>query len=253
MKERRLIMGTPVTVEIINADLPAFHPVFDYFSAVDERFSTYKATSEVSQINRGALPHSAYSPEMQEVLRLAGETKQATGGYFDVYTPEGALDPSGIVKGWAVNNAAKLIRAQGHVDFWVDAGGDIQTGGKNVEGKEWSAGIRSPFNENEVVKIVYPRGHGVATSGTYIRGEHIWNPHTRKSVATEIVSLTVIGPDVYEADRFATAAFAMGNEGIRFIESLPGFEGYAIDKHGTATMTGGFSSYTDIPGARVSL
>lgn len=243
MKETRLIMGTPVTVEIVGGDAAALAIAFDYFRAVDERFSTYKTTSEVSRINQGVHSHSAYSPEMREVLELAGATKQATGGYFDIYTPEGTLDPSGLVKGWAVNNAAKLIRANGHENFWVDAGGDIQTGGKNTQEKEWSVGVRNPFNEKEIIKVIYPLGHGVATSGTYIRGQHIWNPHARGPVSSDIVSLTVIGPDVYEADRYATAAFAMGADGIQFIESLPGFEGYAIDKNGRATMTSGFAAY----------
>lgn len=244
MKASRLIMGMPVTVEIIGGDLSALNIAFDYFHAVDERFSPYKQTSEVSRINAGERSHAAYSPEMREVLELAEATKQATKGYFDIYTPEGALDPSGLVKGWAIQNAAKLICAKGHKNFWVDAGGDIQTGGTNEKGEEWSAGIRNPFNEEEIVKVVYPRGAGVATSGTYIRGSHIWDPHTGNPVSSDIVSLTVVGPDVYEADRFATAAFAMGPDGIQFIESLPGFEGYAIDKNRQATMTSGFPAYT---------
>ena len=53
-------------------------------------------------------------------------------------------------------------------------------------------------------------------------------------------SLTVIGPNVYEADRFATAAFAMGREGLRFIEEQPGLEGYMIDRSGMASYTSGF-------------
>jgi thiamine biosynthesis lipoprotein len=116
--------------------------------------------------------------------------------------------------------------------------------GKNTEGGEWSVGIRNPFNIHEVVKVVYPRGRGIATSGSYIRGDHIYNPHKPEEKIKEIVSITVIGPDVLEADRFATAAFAMGKDGIGFIERLEGFEGYAIDAHGIATMTSGFEAYT---------
>ena len=246
MKETRLIMGMPVTVEVVGGDVSALDIAFNYFRSVDERFSTYKTTSEVSRINAGEHSHSQYSPEMGEVLQLAEATKQATGGYFDVYTPEGSLDPSGLVKGWAINNAAKLIRAAGHGNFWVDAGGDIQTSGKNDRNEEWSVGIKNPFNGSEVVKVIYPRSKGIATSGSYIRGSHIWDPHTGKPVSSDVVSLTVIGPDVYEADRFATAAFAMGPEGIQFIESLPGFEGYSIDTKGQATMTSGFVAYTTV-------
>ncbi len=54
----------------------------------------------------------------------------------------------------------------------------------------------------------------------------------------------MIGPNVYEADRFATAAFAMGRTGISFLENMPNFEGYMIDSEGRATMTSGFANYT---------
>jgi len=91
---------------------------------------------------------------------------------------------------------------------------------------------------------VYTKGKGIATSGSYLRGQHIYNPHTPQEKLLEIVSLTVIGENVLEADRFATAAFAMGRDGINFIEQLPGFEGYAIDKNGLATMTSNFELYT---------
>jgi thiamine biosynthesis lipoprotein len=83
----------------------------------------------------------------------------------------------------------------------------------------------------------------VATSGTYERGKHIYNPKTGKTAESDIASISIIGPNVYEADRFATAAFAMGREGINFIASLLGFEGMMIDNDGVATMTDGFEKY----------
>ena len=246
VKETRLIMGMPVTVEIVDAEKGTLDGVFDYFIAVDERFSTYTPTSEISRINRGELPPNECSEEMREVLELAEGTKRETNGYFDIRTPEGTLDPSGLVKGWAINNAANLIRKNGYKNFWVDAGGDIQTAGMNAAGTPWSVGIRNPFKMREIVKVVYPQGSGVATSGTYIRGAHIYDPHSKKPAPSDFVSLTVIGPDVYEADRFATAAFAMGKNGILYIENMPGFEGYAIDGDGKATMTSGFERYTSV-------
>ena len=157
--------------------------------------------------------------------------------------PAGTLDPSGIVKGWAIRNAAALVADTGARDFFIDAGGDIQSSGKNAEGKDWSVGIRNPFDEAQIIKVVRPRGKGVATSGTYVRGQHIYDPHARGTLITDIVSLTVIGPDVLEADRFATAAFAMGKAGIGFIEQTPGLEGYVVDPNGRATLTSGFGAY----------
>src|SRR5581483_4257306 len=207
MREVRDIMGMPVFVEIIGAEPPARARVFDYFSAIDERFSTYKNGSEISRINRGEIAPSDYSEEMQEVLRLSAETKEKTYGYFDIQTPDGALDPSGLVKGWAIQHAAELVRGEGFSDFYIEAGGDIQTSGHNSSGGEWTIGIKHPFDQSQIVKVIAPRGKGVATSGSYIRGAHIYDPHTKKPAPKAIVSLTVIGPNVYEADRFATAAF----------------------------------------------
>ena len=240
MKETRLIMGMPITVEIADskagqADLDA---VFDYFTEVDERFSTYKAGSEISRINRGELQERGYSPDMREVLKLSEETKRATGGYFDIRKPDGSLDPSGLVKGWAIRRAAELLAQRGFWQFFVDAGGDIE-----ARGKSWKVGIKNPFEQDKIVKTVIVKNAGIATSGSYIRGAHIYNPHAPEAPLEEIVSLTVIGPNVYEADRFATAAFAMGKKGIEFIEKISGLEGYAINAAGIATMTSDFNHY----------
>ena len=236
----------PVSIEIVGAgaEQKNFDAVFDYFVHTDEKFSTYKKTSEISKINKGEIEPEQYSDEMKTVFKLSEETKDLTKGYFDIQKADKSYDPSGLVKGLAIQNAADLLKKFGCSDFYVDIGGDIQTSGKNEQGEEWSVGIRNPFNREEIVKVVYPKGSGVATSGTYIRGGHIYNPHSDKPLETDIMSLTVIGPNIYEADRFATAAFAMGNRGIEFIESLEGFEGYSIDKNGVATMTTNFLDYT---------
>ena len=236
----------PISIEI--ADTSATHDalekIFAYFTHVDETFSPYKDTSEVMRINRGEIAEKDYSSEMREVLALAEKTKIDTGGFFNIKKPDGSIDPSGVVKGWAIQQAATQLLDRGYKNFYVDAGGDIQSQGKNEKGEEWSVGIRNPFNTKEIVKILYPSGLGVATSGSYIRGQHIYNPHAPKEELHEVVSLTVIGPDVFEADRLATGAFAMGREGIHFIEQLSGFEGYAIDREGIATLTSGFEAYT---------
>jgi FAD:protein FMN transferase len=179
---------------------------------------------------------------MRTVFALAEQTRQETGGYFDIERG-GRYDPSGLVKGWAIYHAAEILWARGFENFYVDAGGDIQASGHNRQGALWRVGIRHPFDPAQIVKIVAVGKAGVATSGTYVRGQHIYRPHQPGALATDIVSLTVVGSNIYEADRFATAAFAMGRDGIQFIDSLDGFEGYMIDRAGQATLTGGFGSY----------
>lgn len=243
MKQTRLLMGMPITVEILDPGVTSeqLDRVFDYFATVDERFSTYREESEISRINRGELLPEQYSDEMKTILSLCEQTKQQTGGYFDI-AHDGRLDPSGIVKGWAIQQAADRLSASGLKNFYVDAGGDIQVAGTK-EGHPWRVGIRNPFEREEYVKVLVLSDCGVATSGTAIRGQHIYDPLQPGVPLLEVLSLTVIGPNIYEADRFATAAFAMGKRGIRFIETLPGFEGYLIDANARATYTSRFERY----------
>ncbi len=240
-------MGMPVTVEIIDGENPreAINTVFDYFTYVDQTFSTYKDQSEISKINRGLIKFADYSPDMKTVFELSEKTKQETDGYFDIVNNKGSFDPSGLVKGWAIFNAGELLKNLGFQQFFIEAGGDIQVQGMNVKNQPWSIGIKNPFKTTEIVKAVFLKNNeGIATSGSYERGGHIYNPKDRKEQLAKIVSLSVIGSNIYEADRFATAAFAMQEQGIYFIEKLKGFEGYAIDNQGLATMTSGFSKFT---------
>lgn len=241
-------MGTPVIIEIVDANTKQeiFDVVFDYFRYVDEKFSTYKDTSEISLINKKILKKSDMSEDMKLIFKLAEVTKRETNGYFDIVKPSGYIDPSGIVKGWSIHNASNLLKDRGIKNFSVEAGGDIETYGLNSDGMFWCVGIQNPFSEiREIVKKVYVSGFGVATSGSYVRGDHIYNPKDKNDNLDSVVSLTVIGPNIYEADRFATAAYAMGDQGIYFIDELQGFEGYSIDKSGKATMTRGFHNFTN--------
>jgi len=237
-------MGMHITIEVVEAGVTKkdIDAIFDYFISIDEVFSPYKKSSEVSKINNGMIKPTKYSKDMKHILQLAEQTKKETNGYFDVYQ-NGKLDPSGIVKGWAIWQAAKMLEEKGFNSFYVDAGGDIQVKGNNGEGKPWIVGIQNPFNLKEIVKVVVLKNKGIATSGTAIRGQHIYNPLAPTAPIADIVSLSVIGSNVYDADRFATAAFAMGEKGIYFIENLPGLEGYMIDKKGIATYTKGFNAF----------
>lgn len=244
MKQTRIIMDMPITVEIADkkATAAAINQVFRYFHYVDNTFSTFKPNSEISRINSGLMEKNDYSFDMNTVLSLSEQTKIDTNGYFNI-SRAGFLDPSGLVKGWAIRNAAELLKKNGFTNYYVDAGGDIQLNGNNGYGTKWTVGIRNPFNRKEIVKVILMDYGGIATSGTAIRGQHIYNPFHEHDFITDIVSLTVIGPDIYEADRYATACFAMGKSGIEFIENLPGFEGYMINKNGIATFTSGFNAY----------
>lgn len=230
-------MGMPISVEIVAGWEPKkmFDKVYKLLVKIDNQFSPYKPESEVSHINAGLL-EANWSSEMKEIIALCEQTKKETDGYFDPFYL-GHFDPSGIVKGWAIQRAADLLLADGYSNFYINAGGDIAAYGCNVSGEPWRIGIRNPFNPEEIIKVIRVQDKGVATSGAYIRGDHIYNPHMPNRIPRGVASVTVVGPDVYNADRFATAAYAMGERGIEFIEALNEFEAYLVRSDRIATMT----------------
>ena len=244
MKKQTVSMGMLVKIQVTDSQVTNedINEVFALFHYVDKKFSTYKKDSEISKINNGELKEKEFSNEMKRILSLCEKTKQETDGYFDINV-NGKLDPSGVVKGYAILAGAKLLQKKRLKNIYVEIAGDIQVFGKNNNENGWKIGIQNPFSPNEIIKAVCLSDRGIATSGNYQRGKHIINPIENK-MADEIASVTVIGPDILEADRFATAAFAMGEKGIEFINNLNGFEGYMIRKDGKALFTAGFEKYT---------
>ena len=243
IQKQAITMGMPVHVILIDAKAKEkdIENIFLYFHHIDTVFSAYKPTSEISQINSGLLSEKNASEEAKKIFSLCEKTKKETHGYFDM-EKNGKIDPSGIVKGYAIHKAAEVLRQKGYTNFSIEIAGDIEVAGKNQKGEKWKIGIENPFNRKEIIKVLSIIDMGIATSGNYIRGKHIYNPIDRKD-ADEIVSITVVGPNVYEADRFATAAFAMGKKGIEFIGTLPGFEGYLVTKDKNAIYTSRFEKH----------
>lgn len=239
-----LQMGMPITVCIQDdgADELDVAAVESWFEDVNRRFSPFLDTSEVSRLNAGLIQHRAASPSLREILRRCDETRAETNGWFDAVR-DGVVDPSGLVKGWAIERASELLTSRGHRHHFVDAGGDVQTSGARADGEPWRVGIRNPFNHEEIVKVLAISGGAVATSGTAARGRHIYDPLRNGPAETDLVSMTVVARSIFDADRMATAAFAMGRSGLRFIAEQPGLEGYAIHENGTAEFTEGFSQY----------
>jgi thiamine biosynthesis lipoprotein len=230
------IMGMPVLVEVRDsgADEAAVEEAFDWLRWVDATFSTFKADSEVSRIERGELAVADAHPEVQAVLVRCEELRAETGGFFDMRYG-GSLDPSGLVKGWAVDRASALLSAYGLRSHAVSAGGDMM-----VRGGGWTVGIQHPLEPDKVAAVVEAEDIAVATSGAYERGEHVVDPHT-KAVPEGLLSVTVTGPELGTADAYATAAFAMGRDALHWIARLPdGYEGLLILADHRVLSTPGF-------------
>jgi FAD:protein FMN transferase len=245
MRMVRTVMGMPVTVDV--RDRAAGQDVLDHVFAdlafVDRLFSPFIAESAVSRINRRELRPEVAHPLVGKVLELCRLYEIATGGYFSAWI-EGRLDPSGLVKGWAIDRACAILEGHGSRHYFVDAAGDVRTRVWGPAAPAWRVGIRHPLQRDRVTRVLLARDLAIATSGTYEKGAHVNDPHTGRP-ATEWLSFTVVGPDILEADVYATAALAMGKRGIHFMEALPRFEAYAIGPDLRATWTSGFSALCD--------
>ena len=225
------VMGTTVSIDVREpgVDPAALDAAIAWFHDVDRRFSPYRADSEVSRVGAGQLALSDAASDVRGMFTLADELRDLTGGYFDPrgHRADGRPDPTGVVKGWAVDEALLALRLAGARNVQVVAGGDLVVAGEPEPGRAWRIGIRHPDRADRVARVLEVRDLAVATSGLYERGGHIVDPHTG-SVAEGLRSLTVVGPRLAIADAFATAAFAMGEPGIAWVGRQPGFGAVGI-------------------------
>jgi thiamine biosynthesis lipoprotein len=235
------IMGTAISVDIAESTSPSraarlADAAFAWFREVDETFSTYKEGSEVNRLQRGEIQAAQASPHLSHVLDECARLWGRTEGYFDVYAT-GRLDPSGYVKGWSVQVASDRLAAAGAADHCVNAGGDVRMRGLQA-GQPWRVGIQHPFEPMRFCWVLEGTGLAVATSGTYERGFHVIDPMTGKP-AQALASVTVTGPDLGVADAYATAAVAMGAQGIDWLARLEGYESAVVTEDGRAFRSDG--------------
>jgi FAD:protein FMN transferase len=244
LRHAEQVMGT-----VVSFDVPAWAAGDDgtldeavrWLHWVDATFSTYRDDSDVSRFGRGSLPLAQAAPELAEVLAACRAVSELSGGYFTT-TPGGRFDPSGYVKGWAIERAAGMLTAAGSAEHSVNGGGDVQCVGERSRGQPWRIGIAHPLRPGTLALVVTGRDFAVATSGVAERGAHIINPHTGLP-ASGLASITVVGAGLALADAYATAAFAMGPAARDWLETLPGFEALAITPQGAAWQTTGFHAY----------
>ena len=224
-------MGMPVTAHVRDPGFGAagLDAAFAWLREVDALFSTYRPASDVCRLEAGTLTLAEADPLVREVLTRCERLREETGGAFDARAC-GALDPSGFVKGWALDRAAALVDAE---SLCLDGGGDLV-----LRGGPWRVGIRHPLQHDRLAAVLELREGAVATSATYERGEHILDPRTRRP-PLGVLSVTVTGPELATADAYATAAFAMGAAGPAWTAPLRRHEAMTILDGGRVLSTPG--------------
>jgi thiamine biosynthesis lipoprotein len=228
-------MGTVFSFDVRGGEPQAIRSALDEAVAelhrVDEVFSTYREDSEVSRLARGELAVEECAPAVAEVLELAAEAERVSDGWFSPRYA-GRLDPTGIVKGWAAERAARALLMAGASGVGVNGGGDVQMFGTPGSGRPWRVGVADPLRPGGLAAVISAAGTdrlAVATSGTAERGDHVVDPRTGRTAVTDLVAVTVVGPSLTWADCWATAAFARGSRaGLTWLESLPDVEALLI-------------------------
>ena len=233
------VMGTVFSFDLRDTvPSKAFGGVLDWLHHVDRTFTTYDDASWIRRIDRGEATVDDAPAEVGVILDLCEAMELATGGWFSPRA-SGHLDPSGLVKGWAVEHAARMLSAAGSRRHAVGGGGDVQSVGRIGVARPWRIGVVHPHDPQRVLAVVEGEGIAVATSGTSERGLHVVDPHTGRG-ADSLASVTVVGPDLTRADVYATAALAMGREAYAWLRGLPDFAALVVAADGSVWRTGDF-------------
>jgi FAD:protein FMN transferase len=249
----RPMWGTMIRVELRDAlHVEAIEPVWQWFQRVDDLFSTWRDDSEISRLARGELELSSTSTEVREVLDLCERLTSTSRGAFDVAyaastgdldTPgRCAIDPTGVVKGWAVDRAGELLGALGVKQAAINAGGDVLVFGEGP----WRIGIQHPWERDKTAQVVSLTNGAIATSGNYERGDHVVDARTGRP-AVGLTAVSVIAPNLALADGCATAALALGNEGMGWLAAQPDVVAVGITDDRRVVKTAGFDDHVVKP------
>jgi len=235
------VWGTVLFLDLGSASISesamdeAVESVKAFVYEVDEVFSTYKDGSFVSRLRRGEIEIADCPADLQEVWGLCAVARNLTEGAFDPWAVAGGFDPSGYVKGWAADRVAQILLDAGCEQIQANAAGDLTLRGgvveKNIAGP-WKIGVVNPDNRQEVLRIFEITDGAIATSGTYERGAHIFDPHTG-TIAIGAKSATVLGPDGGLTDALATALMVAGEDGAGWFAQpeLAEYSAWVIDRH----------------------
>jgi thiamine biosynthesis lipoprotein len=207
---------------------------------VDRIFSTYRPDSSISRLTAGKIELGDCPAVVNEVLALGEQMRLESGGAFDVRRTAAdgsvALDPTGVVKGWAVTRALRYFTALDDTDVCLSAGGDMACHVADDARPAWRIGIEDPHDPSRVLAVVPVRRGAVATSGHAHRGRHVVDARTG-SPPVGVASVTIIGPDLTSADLDATAAYALGLEAATWLRDR-GRTALVVGEDGSTELVG---------------
>jgi thiamine biosynthesis lipoprotein len=230
------VLGVPVSVHLRGPDAHGAEAelrVGAFFADLRRTDATMTGTTTTGD---GA----AGEPVTAEVLALCDDAHWRTGGWFDARRlPDLAgagsrLNPSGLLKGWAVERAARRLRTFDGHGWCLTAGRDVLVA--TAPGNpRWQVGIEDPLDRTRVLRTVTVADGAISTSG----GVRVIDPFTGRA-AGRVAAVTVLGPSLLWADVYATAAAARGRGALDWFDTLDGYEALLVDRHGGIGTTSGW-------------
>lgn len=200
---------------------------------LDTRFSHYTLDSDISQWLSGRAASPEAVADFSYVLRQCGRLREESDGVFTVRNPRtGTVDTAGYVKGFAIRRAAEGLSRDGIAHAMVGVGGDTFCLGRAALDRPWRVAIADPTRPRAVAAIVEANDLAVATSGSVERGAHIWRG-TAEEAPAHWRSFSVVGPDIAEADAYATIGYAMGEAGMAWVAARPGYRSVGVRPDGS--------------------
>jgi FAD:protein FMN transferase len=198
----------------------------------------------------GDTPHLPPDQEIKACLQRVGyHYLSLTDQKLQRTKDDVEIDLGGIAKGYAVGQAAKVLKEQGVTSAVIDAGGDVYALG-NRGGKPWKVGIKDPRGGEELLGYLEVEDLAVMGSGDYERFfekdgkryHHIFNPKTGYP-AEGLRGTTLVHPDPMAADAWNTAIFVLGPEkGLELVERTPGMEVIMVTTSGKIIYSSGLKT-----------
>ena len=211
--------------------------VRNFIKDVDLKFSPYDPDSFVTLLRTEQIDRADVPEIVQDVWHRCAEVRDLTIGSFDPWAVKGGFDPSGFVKGWAADICAEIMLSVGAEHVQINAAGDLALRGGflNTDTGEiapWKIGVLNPDNQMETLKTFEITDGAIATSGDYIKGAHIIDPHSQLP-AIGARSATVIGPDGGICDALATACMVDGADSNKWLGApeLAEYTFFVINRH----------------------
>ena len=239
-------MGTVVTFDayyLDDADLDAeaeraLAVAIADLHSIDRQFSTWRENSPLSRLRRGVAGLAEMPNELHSVLAACRTAREMSGGWFDPWKLPGGVDPTGYVKGWAAQRALDRFVTPTMLGAIVNAAGDVATHGVPSLGQRFRVGLTNPASPNSLASVVESPG-AVATSGSYERGSHLFDPFSGEALS-RAASVTVCGEDLGFCDALATGLCVAGPAALSLIEQLDGYEALVIGFERTWSWTTSF-------------